>query len=108
VIVAQTLYGSTKDHITEFATLRALGSSSGFIHKVILTQAALSAVLGYILGMSIALAVTYATHNTALPMAMTWWLAAALFAVTVGMCAISALAAINKVTKIDPVMVFNK
>ena len=108
VIVAQTLYGSTKDHINEFATLRALGSSSGFIHKVILTQAGLSAVIGYALGMVIALAVTYATENSALPMTMTWWLAAALFALTLGMCAVSAIAAINKVTKIDPVMVFNR
>ena len=43
VIVAQTLYSSTKDHLAEFATLRALGSSSGYIHKVILMQAGLSA-----------------------------------------------------------------
>ena len=43
VIVAQTLYSSTKDHIHEFATLRALGSSRGYIHKVILAQAGLSA-----------------------------------------------------------------
>jgi len=28
VIVAQTLYSSTKDHLNEFATLRALGSST--------------------------------------------------------------------------------
>ena len=41
VIVAQTLYSSTKDHLNEFATLRALGSSSGYIHRVILAQAAL-------------------------------------------------------------------
>ena len=56
VIVAQTLYSSTKDHINEFATLRALGSTSGYINKVILAQAALSAILGYVLGMAIALA----------------------------------------------------
>jgi len=43
VIVAQTLYASTKDHLNEFATLRALGSSSGYIHRVILLQAGLSA-----------------------------------------------------------------
>ena len=42
VIVAQTLYSSTKDHLNEFATLRALGSSAGYIHRVILLQAALS------------------------------------------------------------------
>ena len=66
VIVAQTLYSSTKDHINEFATLRALGSSSGYIHRVILAQAALSAVLGYALGMVIALTVVYLSERTAL------------------------------------------
>ncbi len=39
VIVAQTLYSSTKDHLNEFATLRAIGSSSSYIHKVIICQA---------------------------------------------------------------------
>ena len=63
VIVAQTLYSSTRDHLNEFATLRALGSSSGYIHRVILTQAALSAVLGYALGMSIAMAVVYLSEH---------------------------------------------
>lgn len=108
VIVAQTLYSSTKDHLNEFATLRALGSSSGYIHKVILGQAGLSAVIGYSLGMIIALAVVFASRDTPLPLVMTPWLAAVLFAVTLFMCAISALSAIMKVTKIDPAMVFNR
>jgi putative ABC transport system permease protein len=108
VIVAQTLYSSTKDHLNEFATLRALGSSKGYIHRVILAQATMSAVLGYILGMSIALTIVYYTQNTALPIKMTWELAGLLFALTLGMCAISAIAAITKVTRIDPAMVFNR
>jgi putative ABC transport system permease protein len=106
VIVAQTLYSSTKDHIHEFATLRALGSSSGYIHKVILTQAGLSAVIGYGLGMTIALLILYVSRNSALPLVMTPGLAFWLFALTVAMCAISALSAIVKVTKIDPATVF--
>ena len=52
VIVAQTLYSSTKDHLNEFATLRALGASASYIIKVILMQAMLSALIGYVLGMS--------------------------------------------------------
>jgi len=108
VIVAQTLYSSTKDHIGEFATLRALGSSSGYIYKVILAQAGISAVVGYALGISIALIILVLSHNTALPMVMTPGLAFWLFTLTVGMCAISALSAIVKVTKIDPAVVFNR
>lgn len=108
VIVAQTLYSSTKDHIHEFATLRALGSSKGYIHKVILSQAALSAVIGYALGMSIALSILYLAKNLYLPLIMTPGLAFWLFALTAGMCAISALSAIVKVTKIDPATVFSR
>ena len=108
VIVAQTLYSSTKDHLNEFATLRALGSSSGYIHRVILGQAGLSAVIGYSLGMMIALGVVYISRDSPLPLVMTPSLAAVLFAVTVFMCAISAMSAIMKVTKIDPAMVFNR
>jgi putative ABC transport system permease protein len=108
VIVAQTLYSSTKDHLNEFATLRALGSSSGYIHKVILAQAALSAVLGYALGMTIAMAIVYFSERTALPIVMTPALAALLLGLTVGMCAISAISAIGKVMRIDPAMVFNR
>ncbi|HVZ06196.1 ABC transporter permease [Hyphomicrobium sp.] len=106
VIVAQTLYSSTKDHIHEFATLRALGSSKAYIHKVILAQAGLSAVMGYILGMTIAMIILYASKNSSLPLVMTPGLAFWLFALTLFMCAISALSAIVKVTKIDPATVF--
>ena len=108
VIVAQTLYSSTKDHLNEFATLRALGSSSGYIHKVILAQAALSAVLGYALGMTIAMAIVYFSERTALPIVMTPALAVLLLGLTLGMCAISAISAIGKVMRIDPAMVFNR
>jgi putative ABC transport system permease protein len=108
VIVAQTLYSSTKDHIHEFATLRALGSSRGYIYKVILAQAALSAIMGYVLGMIIALLILYLSRNSSLPLVMTPGLAFWLFALTLFMCAISALSAIVKVTKIDPATVFSR
>ena len=106
VIVAQTLYSSTKDHLNEFATLRALGSSAGYIHRVILLQAALSGAIGYGLGMIIAMSVIEASKNSALPIIMTPGLAVGLLVLTIFMCAISALAAIMKVTRIDPAMVF--
>jgi putative ABC transport system permease protein len=110
VIVAQTLYASTKDHLNEFATLRALGASAGYIHTVILIQALLSAVLGYILGMSLALFVIYglASKSATLTILMTPKLAAYLFALTVGMCVFAAITAIFKVTRIDPAGVFNR
>jgi putative ABC transport system permease protein len=108
VIVAQTLYASTKDHINEFATMRALGASAGYIHRVILIQAILSALLGYALGMLLSLLVVRAAKDTTLLILMTPNLALVLLALTVGMCVLAAICAIFKVTRIDPAVVFSR
>ena len=108
VVVAQTLYASTKDHLNEFATLRALGASAGYIHAVILIQAILSAILGYLAGISLALLVVYAAKGSTLNVVMTPTLAGWLFALTLGMCIVAAISAIFKVTRIDPAGVFNR
>jgi putative ABC transport system permease protein len=108
VIVAQTLYASTKDHLPEFATLRALGASAGYINKVILIQALLSAVIGYSVGMSVTMLVVRAAKDTTMPVIMTPGLAVLLFLLTIGMCALAAVSAIFKVTRIDPAGVFSR
>jgi putative ABC transport system permease protein len=108
IIVAQTLYSSTKDHLNEFATLRAMGSSSKYIHKVIICQALLSAVIGFSLAALVGFFIVKATAESALPIVMTPALTVGLFVLTVVMCVASAIAAIMQVTRIDPVMVFTR
>jgi len=108
VIVAQTLYSSTKDHLNEFATLRAIGSSGVYIHKVIICQALLSAVIGFLLVACTGLVIVKATANTALPIIMTPVVTLGLFFLTVLMCVASSIAAIVQVTCIDPARVFKQ
>jgi putative ABC transport system permease protein len=107
VVVAQTLYASTKEHINEFATLRALGASSGFIRKVILWQAVLSAIMGYCLGMVLAQVVIYFLRDI-LPIVMTFNLVWGLLVLTIAMCVLAAVSAIFKVIRIDPAVVFSR
>jgi putative ABC transport system permease protein len=108
VIVAQTLYSSTKDHINEFATLRAIGSSGRYIHTVIIWQALINAVIGFSIAAAIGLVIVHMTAESALPILMTPGLTIGLFALTVFMCVISAVSAIVKVMRIDPAMVFTR
>lgn len=108
VIVAQTLYSSTKDHINEFATLRAIGSSSRYIHKVIIWQALLNAVIGFAIASMIGAVIVRMTAESALPILMPPGLTVGLFALTVFMCVSSAISAIVKVMRIDPAMVFTR
>jgi putative ABC transport system permease protein len=106
VIIAQTLYSSTKDHLNEFATLRAIGSSTWYINQIIVCQALLSAVIGFALAAAAGLAVMAATARTALPIVMTPGLSAGLFVLTVVMCVTSSIAAVVQVSRIDPARVF--
>ena len=106
VIVAQTLYSSTKDHLYEFATLRAIGSSGVYIYTVIIIQALVSAVIGFSIAAAIGVLVVNATADSALPIAMPLGLTVGLFLLTVAMCVLSAVSAIVKVMRMDPAMVF--
>ena len=109
VIVAQTLYSSTKDHLNEFATLRALGAPASYIIKVILMQATLSALIGYALGITLSLVVIWVSRGEpSLLIVMTPNLALLLFVLTVGMCVFAAVCAIFKVIRIDPAVVFSR
>ena len=106
VIVAQTLYASTKDHLTEFATLRAIGASSRYIHKVIICQALLSAIIGFCIAAGVGSIIVDATAESALPILMPPLMTVGLFLLTVIMCVLSATFAIVQVIRIDPAVVF--
>ena len=108
VVVAQTLYSSTKEHLIEFATLRAIGSSARYIYTVIICQALISAVIGFALTALIASAIVRMTQATALPILITPALTVILFVLTVVMCVGSAILAIMQVTRIDPAVVFKQ
>jgi putative ABC transport system permease protein len=108
VIVAQVLYATTVDHLSEFGTLRAMGAPSGFVYRVILSQASISATIGYGVGILGALVVAKWSEKSSVLVLVTPELAAALFAVTLGMCAGASVVSIRKAMTIDPAMVFQR
>lgn len=107
-IVAQTLFSSTKDHLYEFATLRAIGASNGYIYKVIICQAVLSAIIGFAIAALIGNAIVHFTAKSALQIVITPSLLIELFVVTVVMCVVSAIAAILRVIRVDPAIVLTR
>jgi len=106
VIVAQTIYATTMDHLREFGTLKAMGASNGYIYRVIVQQAAISAVLGYALGMVASVFVVRGSQEGGAAILFPWELAVSMFFLTLLMCVGAAFVSINKVTRIDPAMVF--
>lgn len=106
VIVAQTLYASTMDHLGEYATLRAMGGPSGYLNRIVLGQAAIAGTLGYALGIAIVIALVRLSRDSNASPQMPWWLAVAIGGVTLTTCLIASLVSLRKVTAIDPTKVF--
>lgn len=106
VVVAQTIYATTVDHLKEFGTLKAMGAPNLYVYKVIITQAAISAVMGYALGMLVSALVVRASQSGGAAILMPWPMAVGMFFLTLLMCVSAALVSINKVTRLDPAMVF--
>lgn len=107
IIVGQILYSSVSDHLKEFGTLKAIGASDWVIYGVIIEQALWMAILGYIPGMALCFGLgawTLATQGIVI--LITPLTAIAVFGITVGMCVGSAIFAIQKVTRVDPAIVF--
>ena len=50
VVVGQTIYSSTIEHLQEFGTLKAIGAENRHIYEIIFEQAFISAVVGFAVG----------------------------------------------------------
>ena len=106
VVVTQTIYAATIDHIREFGTLKAMGATNGYIYRVILQQATVSAVIGYAVGIALAIAVEMSSRSSGANIVLPPSIRAGLFGTTLVMCMSAAMVSIHKATTIDPAMVF--
>ncbi|MBI5199676.1 MAG: FtsX-like permease family protein [Nitrospirae bacterium] len=106
VIVGQTIYTSTIEHLREYGTLKAMGARNSFIYRIIFEQALINAFLGYIVGLIALKFLIKGYEKTGLDMVVTPLLAVFVLVITVMMCIFASFISIRKATKIDPVMVF--
>jgi putative ABC transport system permease protein len=109
VIVYQILYTDIRDHLREYATLKAIGYSGGYLFKTVIQEAILLALMGYIPGLILALGLYQLALNATagtLPMKMTLFRVVFVFVLTIIMCALSGLISVRKAVTADPAEVF--
>jgi putative ABC transport system permease protein len=105
-VVAQTIYAATMDHIREYGTLKAMGATNRYLYRVLIEQAVLSGVLGYGVAMVVAHFIVKASEKGGAVILMPWSMTLGMLVLAVVMCIGAAMVSINKVTRIDPAMVF--
>jgi len=106
VVVAQTLYTSTMEHIREFGTVKAIGGSNREIYSILGKQATIAAVIGFALGAVQAYAIRPLIYKIDLKLVIPAQLAVAVFIGSVILCLAAAMISFRKVANIDPALVF--
>ncbi len=106
VVVAQTLYATTMDHLPEFGTLRAMGAKNGYLYRIIMAQAVAAAFIGYFPGIALSHVLVHLAEKGGASIVLTGKMSVGLFFLTVIMCVAAAFVSIKRVTRIDPAMVF--
>jgi putative ABC transport system permease protein len=107
IIVYQVLSSDVADHLKEYATMKAIGYRQRFFMGIILEEALVLAVVGFIPGIIIALLLYQAVAGlTGLPVAMTTSRAAMVLGGTLLMCVLSGLIATRKLARANPADLF--
>jgi putative ABC transport system permease protein len=106
-ICYQVLYADIGDRLGEFATLKAMGYSNGWLFARVVEQAMYLALLGYAAGTAVSVAAFRAVHAaTGLPMEFRPLTAAAVLALTVLMCVLSGAFAARRLVSADPAQLY--
>ena len=104
-IVGLTLYSAVSDRIKDYGTLKAIGANNGKIRKLILYQAAIYALVGFILAYLLLLFFIHATEGS-LELNLTPGLTYALIGVTLLIAILGSLFGMRKIIKLEPAAVF--
>ncbi|MCS6892319.1 MAG: ABC transporter permease DevC [Rhodovarius sp.] len=107
VIVYQILFADIAGHLSEYATLKAMGYSNGYLARVVLGAAMILAVLGFVpcFGLSLILYDVVAA-GTYLPLAMPIERAVGVFLLIFFMCFAAGLLAMRKLREANPADMF--
>ena len=107
VIVYQVLSTDVADHLSEYATFKAIGYGQKFFLGIVLEEALILGVLGFIPGFAFAnLVLAGMARATNLPVAMTPGMAAIVFMGTVIACLLSGAIATRRLAAADPADLF--
>ena len=107
IIVYQILFADISDHLSEYATLKAMGYTNRYLAGVVVMEATILAALGFVPGVGIALWLYDLTAEaTRLPMRLEPARGLLVLGFTLLMCWLSGLLAIRKLRTADPADVF--
>lgn len=106
IIIGLTLYSATIDRIRDYATLKAIGSTNGFITRLILLQCVILALVGYVFSTILLQGFKFGISQGGVLFEFTPTIRIGFFVITVIISVFGAVFAIRRITKLEPATVF--
>ena len=107
VVCYQILFNEVSDHLPQFAMIKAIGHYPRFLTGLVLYEALILSIGGFLAGLGVALILyAYMEKGTALRMDMTPPRALLVLVLSSGMCLIAGRLALKKVNSADPADLF--
>jgi len=107
IIVYQILYTDVSDHLSEYATLKAMGYRDSYLFSVVIQESVILSLFGFVPGVVISgLMYSLAEKATLLPLRMPVERVATVYCLTVVMCVISGALAMRRLRRADPAEIF--
>lgn len=107
VIMSQTLFSITQDHIANYATLLALGFHQKTLRQIVLAQSLSLGGLGVVVGSILFIAACNASARSPIPLETTPLVSLGLIGFSLLCCIAASWFSIRAIFKLDPVMVFH-
>lgn len=106
VIIGLTLYSSAIDRIRDYGTLKAIGATNGYIRRLILTQALLISLVGFVVAMALVEGFRRGVANAGTFFTLPTALYGVFLAVTFLIAVTGSLFAIRRMVRLEPAAVF--
>lgn len=106
VIIGLTLYSAAIDRIKDYGTLKAIGATNGYVSRLILTQALLFAVVGYVVGRLMVEGFRQGIAQSGTLFFFPVWFEYTLFVVTLVISLGGSVFAIRRINSLEPATVF--
>jgi len=107
VIMSQTLFAITQDHIANYATLLALGFHQKTLRQIVITQSLSLGGLGVIVGLILFFLACDASAHSPIPLETTPLVTLSLVTFSLLCCIASSWFSVRAIFKLDPVAVFH-
>jgi len=105
LMVAQSLYASALDHLTDYATLKAIGADGRQLAIVVVSQALLIALVGSVIGVALVLLIQLYFSSAIAPIEIPTQLLGGGIVLVFGISVVATLLPLLRIRSVDPAIV---